>query len=631
MEQKISSTPSSAPSSSTPSPSSSSSFVIIQKAASHSMPVITRSSYQRRSSWWDSELRCMQIVVQNKRAIFSREKNLITRQFLYEEFKSFRNQYVRMIRRKKFQKWKEFLEEAHTNKTWGNTFKLLKYKINPKPLALPIFEDFPLQEHPKVLKSLVDSLFPSSLTTNTNLTIAQNTQTVNSINISEVYIQTLIKSSNSKKAPGSDNITNSMLKKIVSLISEPLAKIFKKCLKIGYFPTQTITLKYNHNSYSKTMTKGCPQGSPLSPLLWNILINRLLKTFNIDNASIIAYADDITIVCANTNIDALQHTIHRSLAFIDSWSKENNLKINFKKTNILNFHKLDFPSPIIIDENRIEIVSHAKILGVTFENHHLKSKINFTTHVNSVINKTIIIKNTLNTFCKNTFGIDAKKRKNLYKGMIRPIMSYGSEIWYDQITKRQIKKLESLEHQILRNSIMAFKTVSKACTNSLAKVETLDTFIQAKKMKFLHKNQIQTINTTDIESFIKEFKANKLNENLELTNETFRQFFTTRIPNYIHTNYYTTQFFTGHGPFNEFLNRIKITNTPTCQCNNASLQNPTHLLLECSKYARIKRKLKLDNTSQLSSFVNSSENFKQFKKLCKYIHDDLRQNSQSLA
>ncbi|KAF7492646.1 Putative protein in type-1 R1DM retrotransposable element [Sarcoptes scabiei] len=210
---------------------------IIQNAAFHSMPTIKRSIYQKRSKWWDNELKCMQIVVRNKRHIFSKEKNQINRQFLYEEYKHFRNIYVKTIRKKKFEQWKIFLEEVHTNNTWGNTHKQIKLKLNPKTHSLPILDDFPSNEHPKIIESLVNNMFPTQI--NSYHSEHHRTQaSEQEYNITKEYIESLIMKSSSQKAPGNDNITYSMLKAVREIISELLAKIFNKCLNIGYFPRQ---------------------------------------------------------------------------------------------------------------------------------------------------------------------------------------------------------------------------------------------------------------------------------------------------------------------------------------------------------------------------------------------------------
>ncbi|KPM09686.1 endonuclease and reverse transcriptase-like protein [Sarcoptes scabiei] len=128
----------------------------------------------------------------------------------------------------------------------------------------------------------------------------------------------------------------------------------------------------------------------------------------------------------------------------------------------MNFHKKSFNHPIIIDSNVIQFVNNIKILGIVFENHYSKSKINFSTHIKKVIDKTTKLKNIMFNYCKNTFGIDnQKKRMVLFKGLIRPIMTYGFEIWSDQKNKKQKNNFESLQHQFLENSIMGFKTISK--------------------------------------------------------------------------------------------------------------------------------------------------------------------------
>uniref|UniRef100_A0A834VF46 Reverse transcriptase domain-containing protein n=1 Tax=Sarcoptes scabiei TaxID=52283 RepID=A0A834VF46_SARSC len=553
---------------------------LIQRAAHHSMPTIKRSLYQKRSNWWDKELECLQIVVRNKRNIFAREKDRETKQLYYEDFKHFRNKYVRMIRTKKFRKWKEFLEETQSQDTWGNTYKMLKNKTTPKTYKLPIVEDFPMDQHQDIIKNIVNNIFPSSGHTHhtehsTNNTLHESLPT----NLTKKYIERLTNSTSSKKAPGNDHITYNMLKQINKTTSDLLSKLFYKCLQLGHFPDQwkegiltifpkpnkedlynpknyrpisllpsagklfekiiqreiqnfltennklspnqhgfmprkstitaledikrnildnrstkmtsviaidftsafdtanwaiilrnmktlnipphliniidsyfhnrSITMIYNNLRYSKTLTQGCPQGSALSPLLWNILINTLLDSFNFPNASIHAYADDVTIVCSGENIDALYNNILTVLTYVNTWSIQNDLIINYHKTNILNFHTETFPSPVRIGSNIVNIVPKIKILGLTLENHHYKKRINFTSHINSTINKTINIKNILFNFCRNTFGINSRKRKNLYVGLIRPILTYGSEIWSDQLNKKQLTNLNRFNMKFL--------------------------------------------------------------------------------------------------------------------------------------------------------------------------------------
>ncbi|KPM05827.1 hypothetical protein QR98_0042990, partial [Sarcoptes scabiei] len=218
---------------------------LIQKAAFRSIPIIKRSSSTKRSTWWDNELRCMQIVVRHKRNKFSRQKNPETRQLFYEEFKRYRNQYVSMIRKKKSQKWKQFLEEADTKNAWGNSYKILKYKINPKTQSLPIIEDFPPHQHQQIIQDIVNNLFPN-----------QSEQHKNNRNKKRRLVSIIA----IDFTGAFDNADwNIIINNMINLQSpQHLTRIIT-----NYFENRTITMQYNGNKYSKTLTKGCPQGSPL--------------------------------------------------------------------------------------------------------------------------------------------------------------------------------------------------------------------------------------------------------------------------------------------------------------------------------------------------------------------------------
>ncbi|KFM76026.1 Hypothetical protein in type-1 retrotransposable element R1DM, partial [Stegodyphus mimosarum] len=54
--------------------------------------------------------------------------------------------------------------------------------------------------------------------------------------------------------------------------------------------------------------KGCPQGSCSAPLFWALTVNTLLAEFNIPNARIVCYADDILIIINGVSLEKIQET-----------------------------------------------------------------------------------------------------------------------------------------------------------------------------------------------------------------------------------------------------------------------------------------------------------------------------------
>lgn len=87
---------------------------------------------------------------------------------------------------------------------------------------------------------------------------------------------------------------------------------------VSYFQNRQVHFHYSNFSVSKIPSLGCPQGGALSPLLWTILINDLPISYNISNSTIIAYADDVTIIIWAPNADDLKLTISRCLESVET-------------------------------------------------------------------------------------------------------------------------------------------------------------------------------------------------------------------------------------------------------------------------------------------------------------------------
>ena len=79
------------------------------------------------------------------------------------------------------------------------------------------------------------------------------------------------------------------------------------------------------------MTNGIPQGSVISPILFNIFINDLKEYLNLENdfEETLFYADDICIV---TNS---KKSTKRKITLLEEWMLKNKLNLNKNKTKIL--------------------------------------------------------------------------------------------------------------------------------------------------------------------------------------------------------------------------------------------------------------------------------------------------------
>ncbi|UYV72833.1 hypothetical protein LAZ67_10000923 [Cordylochernes scorpioides] len=246
----------------------------------------------------------------------------------------------------------------------------------------------------------------------------------------------------------------------------------------SYFDNRRIRYRYSSTEINKKLSKGCPQGGPLSPTLWNIIINEIMNKSLDDICETIGYADDITLICWNKTPEQLRKTIDNVLRKVNN----RKLKLSDEKTKILYLYKCNIDI-IVSGSKLIKPVEELKILGVIIKNHRVRSKLDFTPQVNEMIIKVTRASGYLFGLTKKAWGLDFRRRLILYKTLYRSTITYGYPIWYPFINKKSKDKLNSLQYKILKHCIQAYSTTSSDCTHILAQVPKLTNYIESNMLK----------------------------------------------------------------------------------------------------------------------------------------------------
>ena len=93
--------------------------------------------------------------------------------------------------------------------------------------------------------------------------------------------------------------------------------------------------------------QGVPQGRILSPTLFNIKINNIVKCVNGTDSSL--YVDDFGIFYKSKNMETIEFRLQRCLNKVETWATENGFKFSKTKSKCVHFCQLRglHPDPVL--------------------------------------------------------------------------------------------------------------------------------------------------------------------------------------------------------------------------------------------------------------------------------------------
>ena len=211
----------------------------------------------------------------------------------------------------------------------------------------------------------------------------------------------------------------------------------------------------SHLSEFHEQEEGVPQGSVLSPILFEIKINSITKMLK-ENIDCSLYVDDF-LICyrSKARMDTHERQLQLQLNKLENWANQNGFKFSPTKTKTVHFCLkttcVKKPELKIYNKN-IQSDKQARFLGLIFD-----QKLTFLPHMKDLKVRCKKALNALKIFCSPEWGGDTNILLQLYRSLIRSKLDYGCQI-YGSARKSYTKILDPIQNQGLRLALGAYRT-----------------------------------------------------------------------------------------------------------------------------------------------------------------------------
>ena len=185
---------------------------------------------------------------------------------------------------------------------------------------------------------------------------------------------------------------------------------------------------------------GVPQGTVLGPLLFSLYINDISSDIE---SEIRLFADDC--VCYREIKDEKDTMkLQRDIDRLGSWARKWGMRFQPVKCNMMQLTRKRIKkihASYTLEGTNLENVERIKYLGVT-----ITSDLRWNTHVSNVCTKA---NRTLGFLRRNLHSCPQEVKEAAYKGLVRPVLDYGSSVWDPPGVVLQ-EELESVQKRAAR-------------------------------------------------------------------------------------------------------------------------------------------------------------------------------------
>ncbi|XP_018360118.1 PREDICTED: uncharacterized protein LOC108759265 [Trachymyrmex cornetzi] len=244
-----------------------------------------------------------------------------------------------------------------------------------------------------------------------------------------------------------------------------------------------------------TSLKGTPQGSALSPLLFNLYCADINSCLH-EDSNLLQYADDIVIFSISLNEEEARHSIQISLNNIFAYLRSRGLDLSPTKSKWLLFSRRRNARPDLALSIRGQDIP--RVTSFTFLGIILDSKLKGKEHLKHLIKKGRNLTNILSVLAGTRWGSHPRLMLCLYRAIFRSAIEYGCQIFKLKGNQCEFQQLERLVNRNMRIALGYRKSTAINVLMAEAKETPLNLRFDLMSSRFIFRTMM---NSTTLQSF----------------------------------------------------------------------------------------------------------------------------------
>ena len=206
----------------------------------------------------------------------------------------------------------------------------------------------------------------------------------------------------------------------------------------------------NYLSPIGPVNTGIPQGSPISPILFLILVSSLTQ----EQAFQVSYIDDFSLSTSSTSPEKNLSILKKAIQSLFQVASQLGVIFDSGKTELIHFSTSRTPpqNPLTLGGETFLPKEQVKWLGIV-----LDRKLSFKPHIEYRLNLAKAAFYKYRRLASTYKGLSFQNLRTLYSACINSLADYGAVLWYNRDTPNAIyRRLESLQNQALTSILGSF-------------------------------------------------------------------------------------------------------------------------------------------------------------------------------